>query len=148
MLGTAAHCTSVKTFVDTNILLYAHDSEAGRKGEIATEWIKPLWESGNGVLSIQVLQEFYVNVTRKIARPLSIPQAREILRIYRAWIKHDTTIDTVLRATEISELVQISFWDSLIIASAEQAGCGELLSEDLNAGQVIAGVKVINPFAD
>lgn len=93
----------MKTFVDTNILLYAHDSEAGRKGEIATEWSKSLWESGNGVLSIQVLQEFYVNVTRKIARPLSIPQAREILRIYRAWIKHDTTMDTVLRATEISE---------------------------------------------
>jgi predicted nucleic acid-binding protein len=138
----------VKTFVDTNILLYAHDSEAGRKGEIASERIKRLWESGDGVLSLQVLQEFYVNVTRKIPRPLTIPQAREILRVYQAWINHHTTIDTVLRATEISELAQISFWDSLIVASAEHAGCGELLSEDLNTGQVIAGVKVVNPFTD
>lgn len=137
---------TVKTFVDTNILLYAHDRDAGEKGIKAAAALKTLWESGQGILSTQVLQEFYVNVTRKIATPLPIPAAREILRIYRVWVKQETTVDTLLRATEIGELHRLSFWDSLIVASAEQAGAGVLLSEDLNAGQVVAGVKIVNPL--
>lgn len=133
-------------FVDTNILLYAHDSEAGEKSHVAESRIRGLWESGQGVLSVQVLQEFYVNVTRKIAKPLPIPVAREILRTYRSWVRTETTADTVLRATEISELAQLSFWDSLIIAAAEAVGATELLTEDIPDGQTIAGIKVVNPF--
>lgn len=137
---------TVLVFVDTNILLYAHDSEAGEKSGIAESRIRELWESGSGVLSVQVLQEFYVNVTRKIAKPLPIPVAREILRTYRPWVRAETTAGTVLRATEISELAQLTFWDSLIIAAAEEAAANELLSENFTDGQTIAGVKVVNPF--
>lgn len=138
---------TARTFVDTNILLYAHDRDADEKARIAACEIERLWESGLGVLSTQVLQEFYVNVTRKISVPLPVSAAREIIRTYRVWVKQDTTAETILRATEISELAQLSFWDSLILAAAEQSGAGVLLSEDLNHGQVIAGVRIVNPFA-
>lgn len=138
---------TARTFVDTNILLYAHDRDAGEKARIATCEIERLWESGLGILSAQVLQEFYVNVTRKVSVPLPVSAAREIIRTYRVWVKQDTTAETILRATEISELAQLSFWDSLILAAAEQSGAGILLSEDLNHGQVIAGVRIVNPFA-
>lgn len=136
-----------KTFVDTNILLYAHDRGAGEKGEIAAARLRDLWETEQGVLSVQVLQEFFVNVTRKIAVPLPVPVAREMLRIYRPWVRRESTADTVLRATELMELAQLSFWDALIVAAAEEAGAQTLLSEDLNGGQVIAGVRVVNPFS-
>lgn len=138
---------TARTFVDTNILLYAHDRDADEKARIAACEIERLWESGLGVLSTQVLQEFYVNVTRKISVPLPVSAAREIIRTYRVWVKQDTTAETILRATEISELAQLSFWDSLILAAAEQSGAGVLLSEALNHGQVIAGVRIVNPFA-
>jgi len=139
---------TARTFVDTNILVYAHDRDAGPKSEIAASHLRDLWEGENGVTSVQVLQEFYVNAVRKISPPLPIPAAREILRVYRVWVKQATSVDTVLRGTEIAELAQLSFWDGLIVASAEQTGASILLSEDLNHGQVIAGVKVVNPFHD
>ncbi|MDD5330289.1 MAG: PIN domain-containing protein [Sulfuricella sp.] len=135
-----------KTFVDTNILLYAHDRDAGEKSEIATARIRELWEQERGVVSVQVLQEFFVNATRKIATPISLPAAREIIRAYRVWVRRENTANTVLRATELMELAQLSFWDALIVAAAEEAGANSLLSEDLNDGQVIAGIKVVNPF--
>ncbi|MGA7954803.1 MAG: PIN domain-containing protein [Gloeobacterales cyanobacterium] len=135
-----------KVFVDTNILLYAHDQETGQKGEQANGILRTLWKSKRGRLSTQVLQEFYVNVTKKIRPSLGRSQAREIIRSYAVWIEAATTVDTILRASEISEIWQISFWDSLILASAEEVGASELFSEDLNSGQIIAGVKVVNPF--
>ena len=135
-----------KVFVDTNILIYAHDQEAGQKGEQANSILRTLWKSQRGRLSTQVLQEFYVNVTKKIRPPLDRSQAREIIRTYAVWIETETTVGTILRASEISEIWQISFWDSLILASAEEIGASELFSEDLNHGQIIAGVKVVNPF--
>jgi predicted nucleic acid-binding protein len=135
-----------KVFVDTNILLYAHDQEAGQKGEQANGILRALWKSKRGRLSTQVLQEFYVNVTKKIRPSLGRSQAREIIRPYTVWIEAATTVDTILRASEISEIGQISFWDSLILASAEEIRASELFNEDLNSGQIIAGVKVVNPF--
>jgi predicted nucleic acid-binding protein len=135
-----------KVFVDTNILLYAHDQEAGQKVEQSNGILRTLWKSKRGRLITQVLQEFYVNVTKKIRPPLGGSQAREIIRPYAVWIEAATTVDTILRASEISEIWQISFWDSLILASAEEIGASELFSEDLNSGQIIAGVKVVNPF--
>jgi len=133
-------------FVDTNILVYAHDADAGVKRERAIEELRGLWEKGSGRLSGQVLQEFYVSVTRKLATRVARSTAREIVDTYGAWVREPTTAETVLRATDIAELAQISFWDALIIAAAEQAGAAQLLSEDLNAGQEIAGVRVVNPF--
>jgi predicted nucleic acid-binding protein len=133
-------------FVDSNVLVYAHDLDAGAKRTAAAALLERLWEAQGGVLSIQVLQEFYVNVTRKIPRPVALAQAREVLRLYRPWIRHETSVETVLRASEIAELARISFWDGLVVASAEEAGCAELASEDLAHGQTVAGVKIVNPF--
>ena len=133
-------------FVDTNILVYAHDADAGLKRERAIEKLRPLWEADAGRLSVQVLQELYVNVTQKLATRVARSTAREVVSTYAAWIRQPTTADTVSRATDIAELAQISFWDALIVASAEQAGAAELYSEDLNDGQSIAGVKVVNPL--
>lgn len=139
---------SAVAFVDSNILIYAHDLDAGVKRERAVAKLRELWESGNGRLSVQVLQEFYVNVTQKLAAPLAHSMAREVIKTYGVWIRHATTAETVARATEISDLARISFWDALIVASAEEVDADELLSEDLGDGQAIAGIKVVNPLKD
>lgn len=133
-------------FVDTNILIYAHDVDAGPKRERSIQSMRPLWEADTGRLSVQVLQEFYVNVTRKLATPVAISTAREVVNTYGAWIHAPTTVDTVTRATHIAEMAQISFWDALIVASAEQAGAARIYSEDLNDGQTIAGILIVNPL--
>jgi predicted nucleic acid-binding protein len=133
-------------FVDSNILIYAHDADARLKHTRAIESLRALWESGAGRLSIQVLQEFYVNVTKKLATPVTRSTAREIVSTYGAWVHEATTVNTVTRATDIAEMAQISFWDALIVAAAEQAGATVIYSEDLNAGQTIAGVKICNPL--
>lgn len=133
-------------FVDTNILLYAHDRDAGEKGQRASSVVRQLWESGNGAISVQVLQELYVNLTRKLSRPLPSAEAREFVRIYATWVRANPTPVTVQRAIEVAEFARLSFWDAMIVASAEQAGAAELLTEDLNHGQVVAGVRIVNPF--
>jgi predicted nucleic acid-binding protein len=133
-------------FVDTNILVYAHDADAGAKRERAVDTLRELWEAGTGALSVQVLQEFYVSVTRKLATPVSRFTAREVVGAYGAWIRQPTTVETVLRATEIADVSQVSFWDALIVAAAEQAGAGEVLSEDLSGGQSVAGIRILNPL--
>lgn len=133
-------------FVDTNILVYAHDADAGVKRERAIEKLQQLWEGDTGRLSVQVLQEFYVNVTKKLATRVARSTAREVVSSYGAWIREPTTADTVLRATDIAEMAKISFWDALNVAAAEQAGAGQLYSEDLNDGQSLAGIKVVNPL--
>jgi predicted nucleic acid-binding protein len=138
---------SDKTFVDSNILIYAHDSDSGARQRQAAGWLKKLWQSQTGRLSVQVLQEFYVNVTRKIRVPLAKPTARDIVRNYGSWVHSETTPATVVRASEISEVSKISFWDGMIIAAAEQSGASELLSEDLNHGQMVVGIRIVNPFA-
>lgn len=138
---------SVVAFVDSNILIYAHDADAGVKRERAIAKLRELWDSGTGRLSVQVLQEFYVNVTQKLATPVARSTAREVIKTYGVWVRHATTVETVTRATELAELARISFWDALIVASAEEVAADELLSEDLNEGEAIAGVKIVNPLA-
>src|SRR5262249_31668196 len=145
-LLTARHCMSARIFVDSNILIYAHDLDAGSRQQRSAEWLSRLWETGAGRLSTQVLQEFYVNVTQKITIPLSKSAAREAVRTYGPWVRSLITPGTVVRASEISEIWQVSFWDAMIIATAEQDEAAELLSEDLNSGQVIAGIRIVNPF--
>ena len=137
---------SAVAFVDSNILIYAHDLDAGVKRERAVAKLRELWEFGTGRLSIQVLQEFYVNATLKLNTPVAHSTAREIIQTYSVWIHHATTIETVTRATEISDLARISFWDALIVASAEEVDADELLSEDLSDGQSIGSIKVVNPL--
>ena len=137
---------SAVVFVDTNILIYAHDADAGLKRDRSIESLRQLWDAGSGRMSVQVLQEFYSNVTRKLASPLAVATAREVMAIYGEWIRGATTAATVLRATHIAEISQIPFWDALIVASAEQGGATQIYSEDLNDGQIIAGILIVNPL--
>ncbi len=137
---------SAVAFVDSNILIYAHDLDAGVKRERAVAKLRELWAAGTGRLSVQVLQEFYVNATQKLAAPIARSTAREVIKTYGVWVHHATTAETVTRAAEISDLARISFWDALIVASAEEVDADELLSEDFNDGHVIAGIRVVNPL--
>jgi predicted nucleic acid-binding protein len=134
-----------KTFVDTNILIYAHDADAGIKHEIARNLLRELWHRRAGVLSPQVLQEFYVNVTRKIASPLPKPAARALVDSYALWCGETSPAD-LAAAFRIEDENHIGFWDALIVASAWKSGAERIVSEDLNADQIIAGVRIVNPF--
>jgi|SRR6202022_3263779 predicted nucleic acid-binding protein len=139
------NCMSGKTFIDTNVLIYAHDVDANAKHQIAKEVLHELWSERTGVLSIQVLQEFYVNVTRKIQSPLSKDLARLVVSSYAIWCM-ETTPTEILAAFRIEDESRIGFWDALIVSSAAKSGATRIFSEDLNAGQRIAGVLVENPF--
>ena len=136
---------SGKTFVDTNILIYAHDVDAGAKHQVARSVLQELWAGRSGVLSTQVLQEFYVNVTRKIASPLPRHAARAIVDSYIVWCV-ETSSAEISAAFRIEDESRISFWDALIVAAARKAGAERILSEDLNAGQAISCVRIENPF--
>lgn len=135
-----------KVFVDTNVLIYAYDIEAGSKHERCHEILHTLWKTKSGIISIQVMQEFFVNVTRKIPRPLSVAKSKGILQAYLAWQIPPTQADTVLLAVDIMARHQLSFWDAMIIASATKGGAKTLLSEGLSHDQLIEGVRVLNPF--
>ncbi len=135
-----------KAFIDTNILIYAHDLDAGYKNEISAEVVRNLWENRTGIISTQVLQEFYVNVTRKISSPLSKSKARGIIESYLVWHIELNGVKTILFASEIEERHQLSFWDSLIIAAAYNAKADKIFTEDLNHGQIIEGILIENPF--
>jgi predicted nucleic acid-binding protein len=137
---------SGKTFVDTDVLIYAHDIDAGEKQHIAKRVLRELWSERTGVLSIQVLQEFYINVTRKIASPLPKDLARLVVTSYAIWCA-ETTATEIAAAFRIEEESQIGFWDALIISAAEKSGASRILSEDLNAGQRFARIRIENPFA-
>lgn len=141
-----SYMLAARTFVDTNVLVYAHNADAGPKHDAAKRRVAELWAMEDGVLSVQVLQELYVNVTRKIPRPLDRATARELLRVYGAWLCAPTGLQHIVRASEIEEANKLSFWDSLIIVSAATAGASVLLTEDLNHGQVVEGVRIENPF--
>jgi len=136
---------SGRTFVDSSVLIYAHDRDSGRKHDIAQRLLRELWSQREGVLSMQVLQEFYVNVTRKIVTPLPKATARAIVESYRSWCMQ-TTVDEIATAFRVEDEARLGFWDALIVASAGNSGAVRVVSEDLNAGQTILGVRVENPF--
>ena len=137
---------SDKTFVDTDVLIYAHDVDARAKHEVAKSVLRELWRQRTGVVSMQVLQEFYVNVTRKIATPLPKDAARLVVNSYSIWCM-ETTSAEIAAAFRIENESRIGFWDALIVASAAKCGAMRVLSEDLNARQIIAGIRIENPFA-
>lgn len=136
---------SGRTFVDTNVLVYAHDVEADEKHRIASALLRELWGERTGVLSTQVLQEFYVSVTRKIPTPLSKDSARLVVDAYATWCL-ETTVAEISAAFRIEDESRIGFWDALIVASAAKGRATRILSEDFNAGQRIAGIRIENPF--
>jgi len=133
-------------FVDTNVLIYAHDVSAGEKHARARKLLGRLWDSAEGCLSIQVLQEFYVNVTRKVSRPLAPEVAAQIIADLSVWQVHRPGVEDVLDAIRLQGRYQLSFWDAMIIASAIQLGCHTVWSEDLNPGQVYDQLRVSSPF--
>jgi len=139
---------SGKAFVDTNILMYAHDSSTGAKHTRARALVEELWQARSGVVSTQVLQELCVNLRRKAARPLDARATREIVSDYLTWQVVVNGGDSILGALELEERYRISFWDALVIHAAQAAGAGTLYSEDLSDGQRYGDVQVRNPFAD
>jgi len=137
---------SDKYFVDTNILVYAHDRSAGAKHDRARTLIEQLWQSGNGVLSTQVLQELCLNLRRKSNPPLQIEETRRLLQDYLSWEIVVNSPESVLQALEIEDRYKTSFWDALILHAAEISGAAVLYSEDFSANQKYGSVRVVNPF--
>ncbi len=137
---------SDKYFVDTNILVYAHDRSAGAKHLRAQELIKQIWEAGNGVLSIQVLQELCISLRRNARNPMKLEEIRQLIRDYSTWQVVINTPESVVRALDLEARYKTSFWDALILQAAEEAGATVLYSEDLARGQRYGGVKVVNPL--
>ncbi len=135
-----------KTFLDTNIIIYAYDASAGKKHEIAQKIVMNLWVSGHGILSTQVLQEFYVNVTKKIHKPLNVKFAKDIISDFLKWDVIVNDGEAILGAIDMQLKYNYSFWDSMIIHAAISGGAALLLSEDLSHGQSIDGVTIKNPF--
>lgn len=136
----------MKTFVDTNVLVYAYDRGAGEKHERARALVETLWENGTGAISVQVLQELYVNIRRKARRPVSSDTARALVEDYLAWnpVVNDGAL--LVAALGIERRYRISFWDAMIVAAADRAGAETLSSEDFNDGQKFDRVQVANPF--
>jgi len=136
----------VPSFVDTNILVYAEDRDAKSKHERASDLIAQLWEDREGVVSIQVLQEFYVTVTRKLKKPMTSTRALEAVQEYLTWTVVEDSGRLLVAAITLQQRAQLSMWDALVVQAAIEAGCDRLYSEDLNAGQKFGSLTIVNPF--
>jgi len=135
-----------KVFVDTNVLVYAHDTTAGRKRDMAMEAILELWNHETGVISTQVLQELFVSLTQKIPIPIDGRKARTILEDLCAWDVVVNDEQSVLAAIDLKAKYKLSFWDSLILEAARRSGATTLYSEDFSNGQQVGGLTIVNPF--
>jgi predicted nucleic acid-binding protein len=137
---------SDKYFVDTNILMYAHDTSAGAKHERAKAVVEQLWRDRTGVVSTQVLQELAVNLRRKAGRPLDAKTTREIVADYLSWQVVVNGGESILEAFDLETRYLISFWDALVLHAAQTSGAEVLYSEDFSNGQTYGSVRVRNPF--
>ena len=137
---------SPRYFVDTNILIYAHDREAGAKHERARKLVEHLWTTGQGALSTQVLQELCVNLRRRVARPLPSDQIAKLIEDYLSWEIVINTPQSIVAALGIESQYKVSFWDALILHAAESCGAAILYSEDLSHGQRYGAVEVVDPL--
>jgi predicted nucleic acid-binding protein len=138
---------SARYFVDTNILMYAHDTSGGEKHERAKALLEELWRDRSGVVSTQVLQELSVNLRKKARRPLDAKATREIVADYLTWQVIVNGGESILEAIDLEMRYQISFWDALIVQAAQSSGAEMLYSEDLADRQQYGSVRVINPFS-
>jgi predicted nucleic acid-binding protein len=138
--------TGNKVFLDTNVLVYAFDSSAKKKHEIARKILIELWDSGKGFLSTQVLQEFYVSVTQKIPKPLDRKLATQVIQDLLHWDVVINDGEAIIDAIGIQERHKFSFWDAMIIQAAISGEAGSILSENLTGGRKIQGVTFKNPF--
>jgi predicted nucleic acid-binding protein len=139
---------ATRTFFDTNVLVYLFDADAPEKQARAREALRERLERGAVVVSTQVLQEFLVTVTRKLARPLPADQAESALRRILELPVVQVDPDQILAAAVSCRRDRISFWDALILTAASAAGCEEVLSEDLQHGRSFGHVRIVNPFRD
>ena len=137
---------NAKPFLDTNILVYAHDITQGPKHERARDLVNGLWESGGAIVSTQILQELCVSLRRKASRPISTDTLRKLIEDYARWELVVNTAESVLEALDLETRYQISFWDALVVQAAVSAGAEILYSEDLADGQKYGDVRVVNPF--
>ncbi|TDE02438.1 PIN domain-containing protein [Jiangella asiatica] len=135
-----------RIFIDTNILVYSYDHDEPRKQRAATQTLLAIGGE-RAVLSAQVLNEFYITVTRKLKRPLDGFRAREAIDVLGQLDVVPIDAGLVAAAVVRSQQSQLSLWDSLVVEAARRARCGVLLTEDLNAGAVFGGVRVVDPFA-
>lgn len=136
---------AVRSFFDTNVLIYADDKAAPAKQKRAVELVAEHRRSGTGVVSLQVLQEYFVTATRKLGVEASL--ARRKVELLAEFDVAAPDENDILAAIDLHRLHKFSFWDALILRSAKQAGCKVLLSEDLHGQQEVDGVRVVNPFA-
>lgn len=138
---------SDKVFIDTNILLYAYDRDAGSKHETARELVRRCWEDAAGVISIQVLSEFFSRATRAGGSFVSQDEAESIVQnLSHAWTVVIPDVPVLLEAIRGRKTHQLSFWDAVIWASAKQAKISTIYTEDMQHGQVVEGVTFVNPF--
>lgn len=135
-----------RSFVDTNILVYAHDKGSGARHDQAEVLVERLWRERSGVISIQVIQEFYVNVRRRAQNPIPPVEARRLVKDYLCWEVVINTGDSILEVLDFERRFDLSFWDAFIVQAANASGAKTLYSEDLNHGQIYGMVKVLNPF--
>jgi len=139
---------SARAFVDTNILVYAHDTGCGAKHGRAKSLVSDLWQERSGVINTQVLQELYVNLRRIAKKPMLQAEAKQVLADYLTWEVVVNDGESILGALELEERYKISFWDAMIVQAANAAGVERLYSEDLNHGQRYGSVVAVNPFAE
>jgi predicted nucleic acid-binding protein len=135
---------SARSFFDTNVLVYADDKAAPAKQRRALDLVAEHRRAGTGVLSLQVLQEYFVTVTRKLHVDPSI--ARRKVELLAEFDVAAPQVSDVLAAIDLHRLHGFSFWDALVLRAAKQAGCSVLFSEDLQAAREIDGVEIVNPF--
>ena len=138
---------SDRTFVDTNIILYAKDARDERKQSIAVEAIARGIREATLVVSAQVLNEFYINATQKLVPGMEREHARTVCRSLSAISCEPVTSETIAAAWDVQDRFALSWWDSLIVASALLAGCTRLMTEDLQDGLRIDGLRIVDLFA-
>ena len=143
----ARRSTIAPVFVDTNVFVYARDSSDPAKQARASEWLQHLWESRTGRISFQILDEYYVTVTRKLAPGLDPRQARADIEDLMVWRPLPIGEDVLSGAFSIEDRFSFSFWDSLVVSAAQVARCDMLLTEDLQTGAQIDGVTIVDPFS-
>ena len=136
-----------RIFVDTSVLVHAHDLDSGLKRAIAEHVLKQLWQDETGVLSTQVLQAFYAALTSGIASPVPRRAARDLIQAYGVWPVVTLDAADVLAASDVEEHYRVSFRDALVVVGARKSGATLLLSESLRPYRPITGLELQNPFA-
>ena len=133
-------------FVDTNLLVYRYDTTEPDKQRWAERWLDHLWTEGTGRVSVQVLQELYSSLTRKLDLPMEAAEARSVVRSLLSWDPVPVEARTIEGAWLLHDRYSLSWWDALIVSAAQIAGCRHLLTEDISHGQDLDGVRVVDPF--